>query len=389
MTALKLAFKNLIGAGLRTWLNAGILSFSFVIIIFYNGMINGWNAQARQDTISWEIGGGQYWHPDYDPLDVYTYQDAHAQMGAGVQKLIHEHQLTPILLTQASAYPEGRMMSVLLKGIDPDQTLLKIPSEKLKTKCEEVPVIIGKRMADRLKIEKDETMLVRWRDKNGTFDALEVRIVDVFKCDVPSVDGGMIWFSLDKLSEMTGMEGEATLLVSEKGFEPVDIAGWKFRNHDFLLAELDMIIQSKKGGASLIWGMLLIIALLAIFDTQVLSIFRRQKEIGTYIALGMTRWQVVWIFTIEGTAYSIFAAILAAIYGTPIFYYFGTTGIKMPAGNTDIGIAVSEVIISEYSVGLVASTVILLILAATVVSFLPSRKIAKLKPTEALKGKIQ
>ena len=32
------------------------------------------------------------------------------------------------------------------------------------------------------------------------------------------------------------------------------------------------------------YGLLLNIALLAIFDTQVLSIFRRQKEIGTYIA---------------------------------------------------------------------------------------------------------
>jgi putative ABC transport system permease protein len=63
MLSLKLAFKNLLGAGLRTWLNVLALSFAFVLIIFYNGMIDGWNRQSRRDTQAWETGKGQFWHP--------------------------------------------------------------------------------------------------------------------------------------------------------------------------------------------------------------------------------------------------------------------------------------------------------------------------------------
>lgn len=389
MIAIKLAFKNLIGAGLRTWLNAGILSFSFVVIIFYNGMINGWNEQARRDTKEWEIGGGQLWHPEFDPIDVYTYQDAHSTLSENVHALIENDVVTPILITQGSAYPQGRMMAVILKGIYPNQMVVKIPTEKLRSEINEIPAIIGRRMAESLKVNEGETMLIRWRDKNGTFDALEVRIVNVFKCDVPQVDSRQIWLPLETLQEMTGMQNQATLLVTKKGYEGSDVDNWVFRDHDFLLKDMDMLIQSKKGGASVLWGMLLIIALLAIFDTQVLSIFRRQKEIGTYIALGMTRWQVVRIFTVEGAAYSIFAAILATLYGTPLFYYMANNGFAMPAGADDMGIAVSAVIYPTYSLSLIVSTTILLVLAATIVSFLPSRKIAKLKPTEALKGKIQ
>jgi hypothetical protein len=59
MLAFKLAFKNLMGAGLRTWLNVSVLSFAFIIIIFYNGMIDGWNRQSRRDTLEWETGQGQ------------------------------------------------------------------------------------------------------------------------------------------------------------------------------------------------------------------------------------------------------------------------------------------------------------------------------------------
>ena len=65
--AIKLAFRNLIGAGLRTWLNVIVLSFSYVVIIWMNGVMIGWEEQAKHDMTSWQIGGGQYWHNAYDP----------------------------------------------------------------------------------------------------------------------------------------------------------------------------------------------------------------------------------------------------------------------------------------------------------------------------------
>ena len=66
LLALKLAYRNLMGAKLRTWLNVFVLSFSFVVIIWQKGIINGWDQQAQRDTKDWEIGGGQYWQEDYD-----------------------------------------------------------------------------------------------------------------------------------------------------------------------------------------------------------------------------------------------------------------------------------------------------------------------------------
>ncbi len=74
---------------------------------------------------------------------------------------------------------------------------------------------------------------------------------------------------------------------------------------------------------------LLSLSMLAIFDTQVLSIFRRQKEIGTYIALGMTRGQVVGLFTIEGSLNSVLAGLLAALYGIPFLLFQAKTGISI------------------------------------------------------------
>ena len=149
------------------------------------------------------------------------------------------------------------------------------------------------------------------------------------------------------------------------------------------------MIEMKKYSSSIMYGLLLLIALLAIFDTQVLSIFRRQKEIGTYIALGMTRAKVVVLFTIEGTMYSILATIVGSLYGIPLFMYLTKTGMGMPEPSQDMGFAVAERIYPMYSVGLVLSTVLLVVISATIVSFLPARKIAKMDPVDALKGKMQ
>ena len=41
-----------------------------------------------------------------------------------------------------------------------------------------------------------------------------------------------------------------------------------------------------------------------------------------------------------------------------------------------------------YTAGLVIATTLLVLIVTTIVSFLPTRKIAKLEPTDALRGKL-
>ena len=389
MLAFKLAFKNLVGAGLRTWLNVTVLSFAFVVIVFYNGMLDGWNRQGRSDTKAWETGNGQFWHPLYDRYDPFSLQNAHAALTGEAAKLVIENQLTPMLITQATAYPQGRMLNIMLKGIDPDQKILMIPSVSLKAQKGEIPTLIGKRMAESTHLKKGDHVLIRWRDVNGTFDAREVLITDIFNSNVPTVDVNQIYIPLSTLQEMTGMKNEATLLVASTTLNNTKIKGWSFKDTKFLLKDFDEMINAKKGASRIVYLLLLSIALLAIFDTQVLSIFRRQKEIGTYIALGMTRLQVIRLFTVEGSAHSILALILGSIYGIPLMLFVNKYGIPMPKSADQAGVAISEKIIPFYSLRMLVSTVLLVVISATIVSYFPTRRISKMKPTDALKGKIQ
>ncbi|OGU58459.1 MAG: ABC transporter permease [Ignavibacteria bacterium GWF2_33_9] len=393
MLEIKLAFKNLLGAGLRTWLNVIVLSIAFVIILFYNGMLDGWNEQARRDTCEWEIGSGEIRHPLFDPYDPYCYQDAHKAIDADLQKLINAGEITPILVTQASIYPQGRMQNIVLKGISPDQKLLKLPSDKLNGGDGDIKAIIGHRMANASNLKIGDRLMVRWRDVQGAFDAKEIVIADIFRSNVPAIDAAQIWVSIDVLQEICVMPNEATYFVVNDEYlkthrEALAPNGWKFASKELLLKDLNDVIKSKKASSGIMYGLLLAIALLAIFDTQVLSIFRRQKEIGTYIALGMTRFKVVRIFTFEGTAHSILAILLGSIYGTPVLSYFVRAGIPMPSSVDQTGLAISASIYPVFSLGLIVSSILLVVISAMIVSYIPTRKITKLNPTDAIKGKI-
>jgi len=386
MLAIKLAYRNLIGAGLRTWLNVFILSFSFLVIIWHGGVTNGWDRQARNDTINQEIGGGQYWHENYDPYDPFTLADAH---GIIHEKLQEKANYAPVLITQATIYPQGRVQSVLLKGIEPDQKVLTIPTESLKSDMEEIPVILGARMAENNKLKIGDIVTVRWRDANGTFDAADAKVVHIFKTNVPMIDNGQMYVSLQRLQKMMQMDGEATMVIANQEITSAqDLQHWLFQDHSILLKDLDEYVKMGNVEGVIMWFILLLLAWIAIFDTQVLSIFRRQKEIGTDIALGMTRGQVIRIFTIEGAMHGILAAILAAIYGGPLLYLQAVKGMSMPEGTDDMGITITDTIYPHYSIGLVVVTALVVLITTTIVSFLPTRRISKMIPTDAIRGKI-
>ncbi len=390
MLALKLAYKNLVGAGLRTWLNVIVLSFSFVLIIWFKGMLDGWDRQARSDSIAWELGAGQYWQENYNPDDPFTLTESHTPLTEMQKELRDKGQLVPVLITRGTMYPDGRMQNILIKGIDTAQNLLMLPTDKLDTSITEIPAIIGSSVAKNNRLDTGERVVIRWRDTNGTFDAAEIMITGIFSTNVPSVDVGQIWIPLEKLREMLLMPGEATILVKAHSLEGNhEFKGWIFKDHDYLLQDIDRLIKTKSVGSSIFYIIILALALLAIFDTQVLSVFRRQREIGTYIALGMTKSQVVGLFTVEGAAHSLLAVLVGAIYGIPLFIQQSRQGISFGMTAEDWGVTMSETLYPYYTLQLVIATILIVVIATTIVSFLPARRISKMKPTEAIKGKIQ
>ena len=147
------------------------------------------------------------------------------------------------------------------------------------------------------------------------------------------------------------------------------------------------IIEQDRPNAIMIYIILLALAAMGIFNAQTLSIFRRKKEIGTLMALGMRKSKVVLLFTIEGALNAIFAIFLTVILFGPLLYYFSLNGIPLPIDYSDMGLIISKTLIPVYSPILLIATAVIVFIILLIVSYIPSRRISKMHPVDAIRGK--
>ena len=155
----------------------------------------------------------------------------------------------------------------------------------------------------------------------------------------------------------------------------------------YLIQDIEAAIEADKPGNQIMFLILLSLSAMGIFNAQVLSIFRRGKEIGTLMALGMTRSRVVGLFTLEGGINAVLASAFTAFPFGALLWWTAEHGIPMPMDYSEMGFMIAKQLIPIYSFSLIATTTIIVFFIVIVVSYIPSRRIARMKPTDALRGK--
>ena len=385
---LKIAYKNLIGAGIRTWLNVLVTSISLFMIIFSSGMYEGMIKHAMRVSIDTEVANGAYWHPDYDPLDPISFENSHSKTPTLLKSIVNDKNALEVLVSQAAIYPDGRIMPVLMKGITLDQDILKIPTKNLLNHTSQtIPILIGKGMSEYSNLKIGDTFTLRWLDNNNVYDAMEGEIVDIMDSGNFKIDMGHIWIPLEIAQNILGMDGHATYVVLKDDIN-INSSGWIKRDVEYLVRDMQTIIDLDRPNAIMIYILLLFLAAVGIFNAQILSIFKRTREIGTLMAIGMKRSQIVLLFTTEGALNAVLASIFGTIIFGPLLYYFSVYGVPLPIDYSDLGLIIAKRLIPIYSTLLIFSTVIVVGLIVLIVSYLPSKRISNLNPVDAIRGKI-
>ncbi len=385
-----IAIKNLLGAGLRTWLNVFVTSLSLFMIIFFSGMYDGMRAHSLNVTIKTEFAGGSYWHPNYDPTDPMTFEDSHGPIPDKLQKLINDKEAFSVLVSQATIYPDGRMIPVFMKGIS-SQCIIDMPTSSLSHKDSSlIPILIGKGMADYAKLSIGDTFIIRWLDINKTYDAAEGVVVEIMNTENFQIDNGHIWLPLDRLQGMMSAQNHATYVTHSLNNESRQglTEKWVYRDLSYLTRDMEALIEADEPNAAIIYAVMLCLAGMGIFNAQVLSIFKRTKEIGTLLALGMTRNKVIALFTLEGALNALFASLLTLMLFGPILWYYAVYGIPLPLDYSEIGMIIPSRLIPVYSIALIIKSTLIIYLIVLIVSYIPSRKISKVEATDALRGKV-
>ncbi len=384
---LKIAWKNFCGQGVRSILNVLVTAIAMVTVVFNVSMYNGFQAQATRNMVRVDVAGGHYRVPGFDLLTPTEWEDHTLPVPEPLKRLPPD-QKAEVLILQGQIFPNRRLYPVQLRGIEKGQKLLEVPLSGLESWPDEIgdriPVVLGTAMARKAHLKKDDTVVLKWRDKNGVVDARDALIVDVARIINARVDEGVIWLRLDHLRQMTQRFDEVTWVAVDGQKE--DFAGFEYLSVEDLMFDLLYLLEQDKKYARITWAILIFLAGISVFNSQISNVFKRQKEIGTFMALGMTPGQVVRLFTLEGSLSAFVSVLAAAVLGTLFLGWFQTVGLDV-SHLAESSIPVRERVYLDIVPWQVIMTAVIIVAIMVVISWLPVRKISRLDPTLALRGR--
>ncbi len=382
-----IARKNFYRQGIRAFLNVLVTALSIIALIFMLSLLNGFQAQATRNLVATDVGGGHYRAPGFDILSPMEWEDNTVRVPEPLLGLAEKNK-AEVLVQQGQLYPNRRLYPVQIRGISMDQSLLSLPLDNLKKYDEKiediVPAVIGVKMAEKSHLKKGDTLTLKWRDKSGAVDARDILIVDVGDMVNPRVDDGVVWLRLDHLRAMTDRKDEVSWVTVRDYKGPID--GFEFKSVEALMADLLALLRQDRMNSKILWSILMILVCTSVFNTQILNIFKRQKEIGTLMALGMDSNRIVRIFTLEGALAAIWALVVAAILGVPFFIWFQGVGFDV-THLSEASFPVRETIFPDYQPKEIIYSLVIVFSLVVVAAWLPVKKITRLDPTLALRGR--
>ena len=382
-----IAKKNFSRQGLRAILNVLVTALSIIALIFMLSLLNGFQAQATRNLVNTDVAGGHYLAPGFDILSPTEWEDHTIRVPDSLLQLQAKDK-AEVLVLQGQLYPNRRLYPVQIRGISMEQSLLKLPLDNLKKYSNNfddlIPVVVGAKMAKKAHLKKHNTLTLKWRDKSGAVDAKDIIIVDIVDILNPRVDDGVIWLRLDHLRAMTDREGEVSWIAVRNDIGPV--AGSEFQPVELLMADLLALLRQDRINSKILWAILMTLVCISVFNTQMLNIFKRQKEIGTLMALGMDSTRIVRTFTLEGGFAAVWALLIAVFLGLPFFIWFQGIGFDV-SHLSESTLPIRETIYPAYQPAEIIYSLIIVFVLIVISAWLPVKKITRLDPTLALRGR--
>jgi|CXWL01.1.fsa_nt_gi putative ABC transport system permease protein len=131
---------------------------------------------------------------------------------------------------------------------------------------------------------------------------------------------------------------------------------------------------------SVISGVFLAVALLGIVNSMLMTVLERVREIGTMLAVGMRRRQIVQLFLLEGFVLGIVGGVAGIAIGYTIVSVAGYVGLPIPSPQATVPSIVRPFITTTFLVGSLLGVP----LGASLACLWPAWRASRLRPVEAL-----
>jgi len=413
---LRLAWRNIWRHRRRTINILLAMSLSLGMMMWYDGLIDGFNNAIYGNAIR-VLGGNIQIHAagyrakvDSNPLLPLT-NDAAVVEAA----LAHPDVISATRRIQTGGLLSNRegAFGVSLIGIDPEAEAAPIkegndagkPLSLIAQNIKEGEwltsdggdvILIGRGMADVMDVKVGDRITMVGSDIHKQNRQRTMTVVGIYDIGIPTLERQSAYIPLAEAQALFGLDGQSTEIqvnIKRLGEEEKVVSalapalpGYEVESWNQNYPELETAINSK-GAAMTVFGIIIIsIAAIGILNLLLMAVYERTREIGLLGAMGMKPRQIATLFVLEGALIGLVGAAAGVVVGLVINGISAKVGLDYSsyASMSDYMALINSRIYPSMglqNIGWRAGTVVII---STLAAFIPAREASHREPAEAL-----
>jgi len=404
MHYLKIAFRNIFRNKVRSYITLGAIAFGCISLIFTGGFIYDTFVKVRESLIHSQLGHIQIYKQGYfekggsKPFDylIENYRDLEKEIRAipHVKNIANRLQFSGLLSSGENT------ISFMGHGVNPEgekelSSWIKIEHGEMISAEDAYGAILGRGLAASLDAKVGDFLMILTNTRDGAINAIDIKVKGIFYSFAKEYDDRVLKLPLDtaqKLLYLDAVQAMVVLLDETESTDEVKMAlANMFEENRFPLevktwADLadyyNKLVDLYKRQFGVLKFIISIVVVLSIINTMSMSIFERTREIGTIMAMGTKKNEVLSMFMLEGLVLGLLGGGIGVILGIISAKIISYIGIPMPpAPGSTVGYVASIGVFP----GVIIFAFLFSVITALAGSFYPSFKASRLNISEALR----
>jgi ABC-type lipoprotein release transport system permease subunit len=419
----KIGWRNLWRNPRGTLLTALALGLGLTLLLISLGLLDGSHEQL--------VGNGVRFGTGHVVIQAQGYQDTGSQellLPARVVSMTGEffhtedlkhvvRGVSPRLLASGLLNSAANASGVSIMGVIPkeERAVSLIPQRIVEGNYlkdeQQSGVVTGAELARKLNVKVGSkvvlmTQAVKPPDAEaadadgGEMQSALLRVTGIFRTGVQAIDAHVIQLPLPEVQALLGVPGRVTqvaVLLKQEGDSlmvahalrkqlagmPVEVFPW--RESMPTLAQLFLLDEAFNYVMN---GVVLAMVGLGILNTILMRVIQRRYEFGLCSALGLRPAQLGVMIIGESLALTAISLALGLVLGLSVQHYLATAGLDLRwffHNSLPDALVFEPIIYSRLSLTRIASSVGIVFLTATIISFYPALKAARTKLPDSLK----
>lgn len=405
ITYIKLAWRNLWRNKKRTLIAASSVFFAVILSLIMRSMQKGYydymiDSSVRLYTGHIQIHGKDFW-------EKRSLEESMLFNESAIKQIKQNKNISNIIprLETYSLISFGKVSRVVqVTGIQPE---VENEVTRLKNKIVEGNyldensngILLAEGLAKLLNAGVGDSVIIYGQGFHGITAAAIVPVVGIVRFSIPEQNKTFTYLSLhfaqehfsayDRITSLSILLNDAKEIESVKSFlknlfdDTHEIMDWAK-----LSPELVQSIQVDNASGIIMLGILYVVIAFGIFGTIVMMTAERVKEFGILVSIGMKKWKLALVTTLETIFISFIGVAAGALASIPILLYLVDHPIPL-TGETAEAIlewGFEPVIPFAFYSGMYFAQIWTVLAIAVLSAFYPINFIRKLKPSVALRA---